>query len=339
MALESRKPLVKTIQERCRVCYSCVRECPAKAIKISGGQAEVIIERCIGCGNCVRVCTQEAKETRSSIQEVEQLLVSDRKIAAIIAPSFPAEFPDVHYKNVVGMIRSLGFDLVLEVAFGADLVSREYRKLVSENHDKNYIATTCPAIVSYVERYHPTLVKNLAAIASPMVAAARAIHELHGDDVDIVFIGPCLAKKEEAIRPDITGDVKEVLTFRELHELFEKNGITPGTTDRSEFDPPLSGKGAIYPIGRGMLQASELKEDLFSTNIIAADGTKEFVHAIREFESQLHEVGLLELLCCNGCISGSGMTTKLPASLNGDMLPPMPVNGMLKLIWKNGKRK
>lgn len=311
MSSKPLKPLVKTIKERCRVCYSCVRECPAKAIKISGGQAEVIIERCIGCGNCIRVCTQDAKEMRSSVQEVEFLLASDRPIAAIIAPSFPAEFPDVHYKNVVGMVRALGFDYVIEVAFGADLVSRRYQKLLSESSDNNYIATSCPAIVSYVERYHPKLVKNLAPIASPMIGAARAIHDFYGD-VDIVFIGPCLAKKDEAIRPDTKGDVSEVLTFRELHELLEKRGINSGTVDRSEFDPPLSGKGAIYPIGRGLLQASDLQEDLLSTDIIAADGTKEFVHAIREFETQVHNVRLLELLCCNGCINGSGMTSKLP---------------------------
>ena len=87
--------LVTTIKEHCRVCYTCVRECPAKAIRISEGQAEVLSERCIGCGNCVRVCSQNAKEVLSSISEVELLLAGKSKVAACLAPSFPAEFADL----------------------------------------------------------------------------------------------------------------------------------------------------------------------------------------------------------------------------------------------------
>src|SRR5512137_2242986 len=88
-------PLVTTIRERCRVCYTCVRECPAKAIRISGGQAEVMVERCIGCGNCVRVCSQNAKHVLSSIDAVRELLARSDRVAAIIAPSFPAEFTEL----------------------------------------------------------------------------------------------------------------------------------------------------------------------------------------------------------------------------------------------------
>jgi len=301
-------PLVRTIKEKCRVCYSCVRECPAKAIKISGGQAEVIIERCIGCGNCVRVCSQNAKIVRNSISEVKKLLSSDKKTAACIAPSFPAELNDISYRKVVGMLRKLGFDYVCEVAFGADLVSHDYNKLL-KNSDNQYIATTCPAIVSYIEKYYPSLVKNLSPIGSPMIAIARTIHELYGIDTDIVFIGPCLAKKEEADRTD---DIKEVLTFSELRDMLKEQAIDFKEIAPSDFDPPHPGKGTLYPIGRGFLQASDLNDDLMTTDIIATDGTKQFVQAIKEFESEVHNVKLLELLCCNGCIMGSGMTTTLP---------------------------
>ncbi|HOP64770.1 MAG TPA: [Fe-Fe] hydrogenase large subunit C-terminal domain-containing protein, partial [Spirochaetota bacterium] len=167
-------PLVKTLSERCRVCYSCVRECPAKAIRISGGQAEVIADRCIGCGNCVRVCSRNAKVVRDSKTDVLNLLRNDVTVAALIAPSFPAEFPAISHRRVVSMIRQLGFKYVIEVAFGADLVSAEYRKLVSGS-EESYIATTCPAIVSYIEKYYPALVPHLAPIASPMIAAARSV--------------------------------------------------------------------------------------------------------------------------------------------------------------------
>jgi two-component system, NtrC family, sensor kinase len=305
------EPLVCTIKEKCRVCYTCVRECPAKAIRISGGQAEVIPERCIGCGNCFRVCTQQAKKVRSSMEGVFSLLSGGGATAACLAPSFAAEFSDIDPLVLSGMLRRLGFGRVLEVAFGADLVSREYRRQVAGTPGSQRIATTCPAIVSYIEKYHPGLVPKLAAIASPMIATARAARRLYGDGLSLVFIGPCLAKKDEALRDDLAGDIAEVLTFIELRRMLESRGIRPGDTDPADFDPPRPGLGTLYPIGRGMLQSAGLRENLLDNAIFAADGTKQFVHALKEYEGMPHNIQLLELLCCNGCIMGPGMTTKL----------------------------
>ncbi|HWT83811.1 MAG TPA: 4Fe-4S dicluster domain-containing protein, partial [Candidatus Methylomirabilis sp.] len=114
--------LIDTIKARCRVCYTCVRECPAKAIRIFEGQAEVLAQRCIACGNCVRVCSQQAKQVVGTIDQVRGLLASGATTAACLAPSFPAEFFDVNPGVLVGMLRALGFHLVTETAFGADLV-------------------------------------------------------------------------------------------------------------------------------------------------------------------------------------------------------------------------
>ena len=193
---------VQTIKERCRVCYTCVRECPAKAIGISDGQARVIPERCIACGNCVRVCSQGAKRVLDQTEQVTHLLASNQKVAALVAPSFPAEFEECEYESVVGVLRSLGFSYVHEVGFGADLVARSYRELLESDLDGHHIASTCPALVSYVERYYPDLVPRLAPIVSPMLAQARVIHRLYGEDVPVVFIGPCIAKKGEAAAAD-----------------------------------------------------------------------------------------------------------------------------------------
>ena len=252
-------PLVKTIKERCRVCYTCVRECPAKAIRIADGQAEVLPERCIGCGNCVRVCSQHAKAILDSIDRVEELLAGPAQVAACLAPSFPAEFTDRDPEVLVGMIRQLGFALVTEVAFGADLVAEEYRKLLARTNGERFVATSCPAIVSYVERYYPALLPRLAPIVSPMIAMARVLHRLHGEGMRVVFVGPCLAKKGEAASELVRGEVDAVLTFAELREMFARASLTPVAAAASDFDPPHPGAGALFPITRGLLQAAGIQ--------------------------------------------------------------------------------
>ena len=297
------RDLVYTIKNRCRVCYTCVRECPAKAIKIVNGQAEVINERCIVCGNCTKVCSQGAKAFLKTTDKVEDMLRSGSKNVAIVAPSFPAEFEEIEdYKVLVSMIRKLGFDVVSEVAFGADLVATKYREIIQDKTNKRYISSDCPAIVSYVERYHPNLIDNLAPIASPMMAMARVMKKKHGENINIVFIGPCVAKKSE------TNEVDEMITFTELRELFSKYKIMPMDLEPTEFDPPLGGKGSIFPVSRGLLQTAGIPDDVFDGNIIVAEGRMDFQEAIKEFEDGLVNSQHLELLGCEGCIMGPGMS-------------------------------
>lgn len=296
-----KRDLVYTIKNRCRVCYTCVRECPAKAIKIINGQAEVINERCIACGNCTKVCSQEAKVFLDTRERFYQLLENGKKNVAIVAPSFPAEFSDIsNYRILVSKIRALGFDVVSEVAFGADLVARKYNELIQQNGSKRYISSDCPAIVSYIEKYHPELVKNLAPIASPMVAMARVMKQKHGEDINLIFMGPCIAKKEES------EEISEMITFRELREAFEEKNIYSQTLEPTDFDPPLSGRGAIFPVSRGLLQTAGIKDDVFDGNIIVAEGRNDFQEAIKEFEKGQITSRHLELLCCEGCIMGPG---------------------------------
>jgi signal transduction histidine kinase/Fe-S-cluster-containing hydrogenase component 2 len=305
--------LVSTIRERCRVCYTCVRECPAKAIRISSGQAEVIDARCIGCGNCVRVCSQGAKLVLSSTDEVRALLAGDDPVAACLAPSFPAEFTEMTPDQMVGMVRALGFASVHEVGFGADLVAARYHELLAEHPDRRFVATTCPAIISYVERFHPDLVPRLAPVVSPMIATARALRKLRGSEVRIVFIGPCLAKKEEAIADQVVGEIDGVLTFAELREMMEATGLSPADVAAVDFDPPHAGAGTLFPLSRGMLVAANIEDDLVAGRIVAAGGLGEFQDVIKEFDSGLLDVQLLEVLCCSGCVMGPGMTTADPA--------------------------
>src|SRR5512140_1570124 len=303
-------PLVSTIGERCRVCYQCVRECPAKAIRIADLKAQVLPERCIGCGVCVKVCTQSAKRVVSAVEDVEKLLSGPDHVAAIVAPSFPAEFIDLDYPAVVGTLRALGFDSVHEVAFGAELVAIEYRRLVARDNARLWIATTCPAVVGNVERYFPDLTSALAPIVSPMVATARLLRRDLGPNVKIVFVGPCIAKKRETA--EMEGEVDEALTFTELRQMIAARDIDPAAVAGREFDPPHSRGGALFPISGGMLQVAGIQEDLVTGHVMVAEGPAEFAQGIREAESGLLDTRLLEVLFCRGCTMGPGMSTDLP---------------------------
>jgi iron only hydrogenase large subunit-like protein/nitrogen-specific signal transduction histidine kinase len=294
--------LVYTIKELCRTCYTCVRECPAKAIRIVGGQAEVIDERCIACGNCTKVCSQGAKVFLNTTERVLNLIDSGKDTYAIIAPSFPAEFQEFpDHRLLVGMTRKVGFKKVLEVSFGADLVAAKYKKLIEESSEY-YITSDCPSIVNYLKYYHPGLVDSLAPIVSPMVAMSRVVRAKFGKDVNVVFIGPCVAKKAES------GEIDEVITFTELRELFDLLRIKPDDTEPSDFDPPAGGRGAIFPVTRGLLQTANINDDAITGNIIAAEGRIDFQGALKEFEAGLIKNQHMELLCCEGCIMGPGLS-------------------------------
>lgn len=302
------EPLVRTIKERCKACYTCVRGCPAKAIRISGGQAEVIKERCISCANCVLMCSRGAKETKQSIEAVKALLKSGAPVAAALAPSFPVEFGGIDPLRFAGILKALGFKYVCEVAFGADMVSFQYRKLLNENPGKKFISTACPAVVSFVEKYHPALVPSLAPIVSPMVAEARVIKELYGKDVKVVFIGPCVAKKGESDRH--REDLDESITFTELRAMCKEAGVDRNTALDAQFDPPYPAKGVLYPMGGGLLNSAELEEDLLSGRFLSAEGLEQFPEVLKNLEHGDIDADFIDLLCCSGCIMGPGISVK-----------------------------
>jgi len=296
---------VSTIKEKCRMCYTCVRECPAKAIKIINGQAEIIPERCIACGNCIKVCSQGAKYFTQNIEETITLINSDKATAAIIAPSFPAEFNDIDQDLLAGMLKKLGFNYVCEVAFGADLIAQKYNDILSDSkNNRHYISSDCPAIVSYIEYFNPNLIDHLAPVISPMEAISLVIKAKYGKETSTVFIGPCIAKKQEAKETDLA------ITFKELHKLFSMFNIQAKNSKADSFDPPFANKGAIFPVERGLLQSIDMDDNILKANIVVAEGRHNFQSAIKEFNQGKIKNNHLELLCCEGCITGPGMTTQ-----------------------------
>jgi len=302
--------LVEIIPEKCDLSYSCVRECPVNAIevKINKDHARVIPERCIGCGKCIHVCPQHAIVYEDSKEETKKMLQSGKKTVAIVAPSISGEFDDIEdYRKFVQMIRQLGFDHVNEVSFGADLIAMKYRELFDNFRGKYYITSNCHAVVSHVQKYHPALLNNMAPLVSPTIATAKVVRKKYGDDINVVYIGPCIDSKEEAGLYEGENRIDAVLTFVELRKLFEEYNIQESKMEYSDFDPPIGYKGSLFPISSGLFQAAGLDEDLLTGTVINGSGKENTLNAIRQFEEGITEIKHhFNLFFCEGCLMGPG---------------------------------
>ena len=310
--MPSNKSFVETIKERCRVCYTCVRECPAKAIRIADGQAEVIGQRCIGCGNCVRVCSQHAKQVIGSIEEVRALLDSGAPAAVCLAPSFPAEFTDISPERLVGMLRRLGFARSQKSpsarTWWPTPTGSCWRRTTARGTSPRPARRSSATSSATIRSSWTTWRRSSRRWSPPPGACGGST----GRNCEVVFVGPCIAKKQESRTVHVGSEVDAVLTFAELRQMFAEAGITPDAVEPGEFDPPRAGSGALFSISRGLLQAAAIREDLIAGQVIAADGRTNFADAIKEFEAGTMDARLLEMLCCNGCIMGAGMSSTLP---------------------------
>jgi len=290
---------IYTITANCQDCYRCVRECPVKAIRISGGQARVEDSLCIKCGTCVRECPQRAKTVRSDLEEAKALLLSGKMVAASIAPSFAAIFPNTFSLRLPSALRQLGFRFVGETAEGAKYVTDESLK---EGQCGN-ICSACPAVVNLVEKYYPSYIDTLIPVVSPMIAHAKMIKDSH-PDYAVIFIGPCAAKKQEITRPENVGAVDVVITFTELKEWLRAENIALENCSESNFDQFSEISDArLFPIQGGMLKTGGVKSDGTEENVLHVSGYEDVMGLFSDnpdFEGKLIE----PLFCKGGCIGG-----------------------------------
>ncbi len=300
--------VVYTNKAKCRDCYRCVRVCPVNAIKMENGQAKVIPENCISCGTCIPECPQHAKSYSKQIDEVIDFLSSEIPVLISVAPSFASVYNKNDLKRLPSALRMAGFTIVSETATGAYEVAIKTREIVDLNPQNPHICSACPAIVNLIEKYYKDEVKYITPVVSPMIAHAKILRSEFEKPCKIVFAGPCVAKKDEAKRPQNLGLIDAAITFEELNEIFKRKKINISNCKESSFDNRVGGHAKLFPLEEGLLKTAGLDgkfKQVFS--LTGVDDIKDALQTIHEFNSNY----IIEpLFCRSGCINGPVMRQK-----------------------------
>lgn len=318
--------IVYTDQERCEACSACLRVCETKSIMIKDGKSKIIEESCLNCGACVKVCSKGAKKYRNSIEGVENIL-KNKKAALILAPSYvivAVKKYNCTPEQFCTALKELGFELVYESSFGADVVTKLYVDYINDllqkqgRENTNVIASPCPALMNYVEKHTPELLNNFAPIVSPMAAQAVIVRYWNGDEIAIVGATPCLAKKSELLDEEF-GLYAEKMTFEELITLLDSRGIVPANLPESDFDGVQPFYGTSFPISGGLTKTMEQYStepgfDIISNNYLLVEGedrsTKFLKGMARKATKDGNLIGyplLVDILYCEGCILGKAL--------------------------------
>lgn len=314
---------VYTLINECHDCYRCVRDCPVKAIKIENNHASVIPEKCISCGTCVKVCPANAKCVRSDLERVKNLINSGKEVYVSLAPSWRGVF-EMSAQKMIAILKRLGFKDISETALGAQEVSIKTAEMLNNTESGLWISSACPVIVDYIRMYKPEFSKYITPIGSPARTHAKMLRQTYGEDIGIVFIGPCIGKKKEADEPD--GLIDLAITFEELKIWI--NDQIPDISqiqkdDRFEFVPYSAHEGALYPIDGGMnttIRKIGIKDEAQLLEICSIPA---FEKALNNLEPEkLNRPIFVEALACEGgCIAGPCISTdKASISIVSDVL-------------------
>ncbi len=308
--MQTTSTILKTLSAKCRDCYRCVRVCPVKAIGIKNSQAYVDSEKCIYCGTCVKECPQNAKVYRDDTEAVVALLKTS-KVAASVAPSFSAIYDRALAKRLPSALRKLGFSFVSETSEGATIVTDRSKELISNPKTTAGVCTACPVVINYVEKYKSESIATLLPVVSPMVAHGKLLKHRLGQQVKVVFIGPCIAKKHEAERLEHRGAVDLVLTFTELNKLFTDYGIDLNHCPESDFDNASAiGDAKLFALPGGMLKTAGIEDDGIKKEIITTSGADN-ISMLFNMLAEDNELAIVEpLFCEGGCINGPGITSE-----------------------------
>ncbi|MDD4689686.1 MAG: [Fe-Fe] hydrogenase large subunit C-terminal domain-containing protein [Eubacteriales bacterium] len=290
---------LKLKKSNCKNCYKCIRYCPVKSIRFSGNQAHIIENECILCGQCFVVCPQNAKEIADELEKVKVLLNENEKVIVSLAPSFIANYNGVGIESIRESLKKLGFYDAEETAIGATTVKNEYNRILREEEPDILISSCCHSVNLLIQKFFINVLPYLARTVSPMQAHCMDIKKRF-PDAKTVFIGPCLAKKDEA---DYYGDIVDaVLTFEELSRWFEQENITL----EKKVDKTNNSKARLFPTTGGILKTMQERNPNYT--YLAIDGTQNCIAALKEIENgNIHKCFIEMSSCVGSCISGPVM--------------------------------
>lgn len=296
---------VYTLSNECHDCYRCIRECPVKAIRIENGHASVIPEKCIACGSCVKACPSNAKRVRSDIDKAKNLIRAQKDVYVSLAPSWRASFENSAEK-MIALLKKLGFKDVSETALGAQEVSIKTAQMLNETEKGLFISSACPVIVDYIRLYMPEFTKYITPIGSPLMTHAKMLKETYGEDIAIVFIGPCIGKKNEV---NYSGLFDVALTFDELRMWFNDEIIDISKVAKSkeyQFVPESAFEGTLYPIDGGMNKTIKKSGVNDNVQLLEVCGLSSLQRALKNLDvEKLDKTIFIEALACDGgCVSG-----------------------------------
>ena len=291
---------------KCRHCYKCVRHCAVKAISVRDEQARIMVDHCINCGRCLEVCPQNAKTFSSDLERVKGYLHQGLKTVISIAPSYAGVLDFDRPGQVVDALLRLGFSEVRETAEGAALVTNEYKKLVKAGKMPNIITTCCPSVNDLIEKYYPDCANLMAPVVSPMIAHGRYIKKLFGPDVKVVFLGPCIAKKQEAIGDSrVAGAVDAILTFEELAVWLKEDGIDLHSCADKPMGNPDPKINRLYPVSGGVIQSVITEEDADGYHKVFVDGLENCMEMLECLQrGELDHCFIESNVCEGGCARG-----------------------------------
>ena len=286
-------------KSNCKNCYKCIRHCPVKAIRFSGNQAHIIGNECILCGHCFVVCPQNAKEIVDETEKVRVFLQSGDPVIVSLAPSFIANYDGVGIHAMRKALKKLGFYDVEETAIGATVVKTEYERMLREEERDIVISSCCHSINLLIQKYYPAELEYLADVVSPMQAHCADIKK-RVPNAKTVFIGPCVAKKDEAEYYE--GIVDAVLTFEELTNWLKSENIEL----EAEMDADENSRARFFPTTGGILKT--MAQEMPDYTYMALDGVENCMAALKDIESgKIHKCFIEMSACAGSCIGGPVM--------------------------------
>ena len=305
MHAETQNPYdIEVDHRKCRRCSYCVRVCPAKAIKIGKEGFRVIRERCIMCGVCIRSCPQEALTYHGGFPRVKEYFAHGVKTIAVLDPSFPIETDLGKPGQLVSALKRIGFEEVWEGAFGAELVSQAYFKLLRDETITPLISSFCSAIIFCIQKYYPELIPNLAPVVSPMIAIGRVARHVKGPEWKIVYITSCLARRGEMRAPEVSGAIDEVITFADMRRLVGELGIDCSALAETHFDGPRPYQGRIIPVIGGLYRNVSPSFDVLMDEISVIGGPRRTIEALKQMAEGVRQGKFLDVVFCYGCVDG-----------------------------------